>query len=56
MNETTVIIALVAALGILRLVVVTAVQEATANNAIQMDSGCSNGVAINASKGRCLHP
>jgi hypothetical protein len=53
-TTTIAIIAIVAALALLGVVVVTAVtltQEAEAR-------GCAltNGVAVNASQGRCLHP
>jgi hypothetical protein len=53
-TTSMVIIAIVAALALLGVVVVTAVtltQEAEAR-------GCAltNGVAVNASQGRCLHP
>jgi hypothetical protein len=53
-NTTFVVIALVALLALLGVVVVTAVtltQEVEAR-------GCAltNGVAVNASQGRCLHP
>ena len=54
MNTSIAVIAIIAALALLGVVVVTVVtltQEAEAR-------GCAltNGVAVNASKGRCLHP
>jgi hypothetical protein len=51
-NSTFVIFAIIAALGLVTVVAVDIMlttQEAEAK-------GCNNSVAVNASKGRCLHP
>lgn len=58
MNQMVIAVAMLAALGIVGVFVVTTVQQAEAiNNAgIGLDAGCKNGIAINASKGRCFSP
>ncbi len=58
-NAAVAIIAIIAALGLLGVVVVTVatvtiqLQEA---EAVPGGGGCPPGPAINASKGRCIHP
>ena len=54
MNTETMltIFAIVAALGIVTVVAVEALSIAQEDEA----RGCNNGIAINASQGRCFHP